>query len=218
METRRLEARRELLEKEWEALEADSERQRKWTLQRWQQLMCELQQLLASVPEGRLLFRQLIERLFEACQGMSPSTEQVVLMKKIIENRNDLLSSFDKELEELAEKMMALSSPENQSKIRKEMAERWANMRMTPPHVDFVTGLNNTRFFNEIVTSEIERADRYQLSLAIVCIDIDHFRQVNEIYGHVAGNNILRSVADLVRSSVRRTDLVFRSGDDEFTV
>src|SRR5262249_19147787 len=88
----------------------------------------------------------------------------------------------------------------------------------TPPHIDFVTGLNNTRFFNEVVTSEIERADRHQLPLTILCIDIDHFRQVNEIYGHVAGNNVLRSVADLVRSSVRRTDLVFRFGDDKFTV
>jgi diguanylate cyclase (GGDEF)-like protein len=89
---------------------------------------------------------------------------------------------------------------------------------MTPPHIDFVTGVNNTRFFNEVVTSEIERADRHQLPLTILCIDIDHFRQVNDTHGHVGGNDVLKSVADLVRSSVRRTDLVFRSGGDEFTV
>jgi diguanylate cyclase (GGDEF)-like protein len=69
-----------------------------------------------------------------------------------------------------------------------------------------------------VITSEIERADRHYLPLTNLCIDIDHFRQVNDAYGHVAGNDVLKSVADLVRLSVRRTDPVFRSGGDEFTV
>ena len=81
-----------------------------------------------------------------------------------------------------------------------------------------MTGVNNTRFFNEVVTSEIERADRHQLPLTVLCIDINRFRQVNDTYGYVAGNDVLKSIADLVRSSVRRTDLVFRSDADEFTV
>jgi diguanylate cyclase (GGDEF)-like protein len=149
---------------------------------------------------------------------MATSQERVELMKKIDEKRNESLAPFDKELDELAEKMIAHSDPEKQDEIRREMAERRARMRMTPPHIDFVTGVNNTRFFNEVVTSEIERADRHQLPLTILCIDIDHFRQLNDNLGHVDGNNVLKSVADLVRSSVRRTDLVFRSGGDEFTV
>jgi diguanylate cyclase (GGDEF)-like protein len=122
------------------------------------------------------------------------------------------------ELDELAEKMIAHFPSEKQVEIRNVMAERRAKMKMTPPHIDFVTGVNNTRFFKEVVTSEIERSDRHQLPLTILCIDIDRFRQVNDTYGHVAGNDVLKAVADLVRSSVRRTDLVFRSVGDEFTV
>jgi diguanylate cyclase (GGDEF)-like protein len=218
IQTTILEAKREALERALETIEAEAEHQRKRRLQQWQHQMDELQQLLASVPEARLLFGYMIELMFEGCQEMATGQERVELMKKIDERRNDLRAPLDKELDELAEKMIALSPPEKQVEIRKQMADRWAKMRMTPPHIDFVTGVNNTRFFNEVVTSEIERADRHQLPLTILCIDIDRFRQVNDTYGHVAGNDVLKAVADLVRSSVRRTDLVFRSVGDQFTV
>ena len=117
-------------------------------------------------------------------------------MKKINEKRNALQATFDEELDEAAEKMIAHSDAEKRDEIRNAIAEGRAKMRMTPPHIDFVTGVNNTRFFNEVVTSEIERADRHQLPLTILCIDINHFRRVNDTYGHVAGNNVLRAVAD----------------------
>jgi diguanylate cyclase (GGDEF)-like protein len=221
IDTTLLEAKKAALENELEALEAEIERRRKRKLQEWHEQIAELEQLLTRVSEGedsRLLFRHMIELMFEGCQEMATSQERVELMKKIDEKRNEILAPFDKELDELAEKMIAHSDPEKRDEIRKAMGERRAKMRMTPPHIDFVTGVNNTRFFNEVVTSEIERADRHQLPLTILCIDIDHFRRVNDTYGHVAGNDVLRAVADLVRSSVRRTDLVFRSGGDEFTV
>ena len=218
IETTILEAKREALEKALEAIEAEAEHQRKRKLQEWQNQMDELQQLLASVPEAGLLFRHMIELMFEGCQEIATGQDRLELMKKIDEKRNGLQAPFDEELDELAEKMIAHSAPEKRDEIRNAMAERRAKMRMTPPHIDFVTGVNNTRFFNEVVTSELERADRHQLPLTILCIDVDHFRQVNDTYGHVAGNDVLKAVADLVRSSVRRTDLVFRFGGDEFTV
>jgi diguanylate cyclase (GGDEF)-like protein len=218
IQTTILEAKRAALEKELEAIEAEAEHQRKRKLQQWQNQMDELQQMVASVPEARRLFGYMIELMFEGCQEMATSQERVELMKRIDEKRNALQASFDEELDDLAEKMIALSPPEKQVEIRNAMAERRAKMRMTPPHIDFVTGVNNTRFFNEVVTSEIERADRHQLPLTILCIDINHFREVNYSYGHVAGNDVLKVVADVVRSSVRRTDLVFRSGGDMFTV
>src|SRR5437899_10014207 len=102
--------------------------------------MDELQQALASVPEARLLFRHMIELMFEGCQDMATSQEQIGLMKEINDKRNELRAPFDKELEELAEKMIAHSDPEKQDQIRNAMADRRAKMRMTPPHIDFVTG------------------------------------------------------------------------------
>jgi diguanylate cyclase (GGDEF)-like protein len=218
IQTTILDAKRAALEKELEAIEVEAEHQRKRKLQEWQNQMDELQQLVASVPDARLLFRHVIELMFEGCQEMATGQERVELMKKIDEKRNEIRAPLDEELEELAEKMIASAPPEKQAEIRNEMAERLARMKKTPPHIDFVTGVNNTRFFNEVVTSEIERADRHHLPLTILSIDIDHFRQVNDTYGHLAGNDVLKVVADVVRSSVRRTDLVFRSGGDEFTV
>src|SRR5262245_52772211 len=218
IETTLLDAKREALQKECEAFEVETERQRKRMLEKWQNQMEELHQALASVPEAHLLFGYMIELMFEGCQEMTTSQERVELMKKINEKRHELRAPLDEELDELAEKMIAHSDPEKRDEIRKAMIERRAKMRMTPPHIDFVTGVNNSRFFNEVVTSEIERADRHQLPLTILCIDIDHFRQLNDTYGHVAGNGVLKAVADLVRSCVRRTDLVFRSAGDVFTV
>jgi diguanylate cyclase (GGDEF)-like protein len=218
IQTTILEAKKAALEKELEAIEVEAEHQRKRKLREWQNQMDELHQALAGVPEAHLLFGYMIELVFEGCQEMATSQERVELMKKIDEKRNEIRAPLDEELEELAEKMIASAPPEKQAQIRSEMAERLARMKQTPPHIDFVTGVNNTRFFNEVVTSEIERADRHQLPLTILCIDIDHFRRVNDTYGHVAGNDVLKVVADVVRSSVRRTDLVFRSAGDMFTV
>src|SRR5262249_5340958 len=212
-----LEAKSAALEKKLEAIEAEAEHERKQKLREWQKQMDELHQALASVPEAHLLFGYMIELMFEGCQEMITSQEGIALMKNIDEKRNELRAPLDKDLDELAEKMIAHSDPEKRDEIRKAMVDRRAKMRMTPPDIDFVTGVNNTRFFNEVVASEIERADRHQLPLTILCIDIDHF-QLNDDFGHVAGNDVLKSAADLVRSSVRRTDLVFRSGGDEFTV
>jgi diguanylate cyclase (GGDEF)-like protein len=218
IQTTILEAKKAALEKELETIEAEAEHQRKGKLQEWQNQMDELQQALAGVPDARLLLGCMIELVFEGCQEMATGYERLALMKKIDEKRTELQAPFDEDLDEAAEKMIADCPPEKQVEIRNAMAERRAKMRMTPPHIDFVTGVNNTRFFKEVVTSEIERADRHQLPLTILCIDIDHFRQLNDTYGHVAGNEVLRAVADLVRSSVRRTDLVFRSGGDVFAV
>jgi hypothetical protein len=149
IETAMLEARRKELDKQWEALEGERDCQRKRKLQQWEQQIDELEHFPA-VPEARVRFRHMIELMFEGCQEMATSKERIELMKTINEKRNELLAPLDKELEELAERMTALSPPEAQAEIRKQMAERWAQMRVTPPHIDFVTGLNNTRFFNEV--------------------------------------------------------------------
>jgi len=69
-----------------------------------------------------------------------------------------------------------------------------------------------------VLTWETARADRYDYPLTMLLIELDYLKQVNEIYGHVAGDKVLRSVAWLLRSSVREADVVFRSREDEFIV
>jgi diguanylate cyclase (GGDEF)-like protein len=81
---------------------------------------------------------------------------------------------------------------------------------------DPVTGLPNRAAFNRRLGGEIERARRYGRELSVVLFDIDRFKSVNDRFGHQAGDRRLAEVASLLKSSLRRSDAVFRYGGDEF--
>jgi len=81
---------------------------------------------------------------------------------------------------------------------------------------DPLTGAYNRRFFDEIVPRELERHRRAAQPLAIVFIDIDHFKAVNDVHGHSVGDALLRDVSEYLRRKLRETDYVFRWGGDEF--
>ncbi len=84
-------------------------------------------------------------------------------------------------------------------------------------YTDDLTGLYNYRYLQIVLQQEIMRTKRYGLSFALVFIDLDHFKEVNDSYGHLVGSNTLKEVADILRKSVRSADMVFRYGGDEFT-
>jgi len=83
---------------------------------------------------------------------------------------------------------------------------------------DRLTGLYNYAYFLDALKREEARARRSGSDLALAIFDIDHFKQVNDRYGHEKGNVLLKSVADIIRSSARTTDLVARYGGEEFVV
>jgi diguanylate cyclase (GGDEF)-like protein len=83
---------------------------------------------------------------------------------------------------------------------------------------DGLTGLHNYRFFTETLPEEIRRADRYNLPLSLLMIDVDDFKLYNDAQGHAAANEVLTSIAGLIRASVRRIDVTARYGGEEFAV
>ncbi|HMI86652.1 MAG TPA: diguanylate cyclase [Polyangiaceae bacterium] len=83
---------------------------------------------------------------------------------------------------------------------------------------DSLTDCVNRRHFMEIAAKELERADRYGNRLSIAMIDVDHFKNVNDHYGHAAGDRVLRTIADRCRSALRKTDVLGRFGGEEFVV
>jgi diguanylate cyclase (GGDEF)-like protein/PAS domain S-box-containing protein len=85
-------------------------------------------------------------------------------------------------------------------------------------HTDSLTGIFNRRYFFELAAHEFEVAKRYGSSLALIMFDIDHFKAVNDHFGHQAGDEILRQVAQIVRQQLRVVDLLARYGGEEFTV
>jgi diguanylate cyclase (GGDEF)-like protein len=89
---------------------------------------------------------------------------------------------------------------------------------MALARVDPLTGLGNRRAFDEALWSEVARAERSGRPLALLIADLDGFKAINDVHGHLAGDSCLRQVAGVVRSAVRRPDACFRWGGDEFAL
>jgi diguanylate cyclase (GGDEF)-like protein len=95
-----------------------------------------------------------------------------------------------------------------------------------PPHeslvrmafIDYLTGLPNFRSLSERFEGEIKRATRYRRLLSLIMLDLDGFKEINDRFGHLAGNAALKHVAILLRKFIRETDMVGRYGGDEFMI
>jgi diguanylate cyclase (GGDEF)-like protein len=84
--------------------------------------------------------------------------------------------------------------------------------------VDGLTEVHNKRYFLDQIDKETSRARRYGRGFAIVMFDIDHFKKINDTFGHLAGDAVLRQLGQLVRTKVRRDDTIARVGGEEFGV
>jgi diguanylate cyclase (GGDEF)-like protein len=95
-----------------------------------------------------------------------------------------------------------------------DMVDRERLLARTDPH----TGLPNFRALLEYLGSEIERSRQLRRRLVIAYVDIDDFKKVNDKHGHAAGNDLLATIAALIRDNLRSTDICARVGGDEFAV
>jgi len=83
--------------------------------------------------------------------------------------------------------------------------------------IDSLTGLYNRRHFESNLEREFLRAQRYNNKLSLAVIDIDHFKSINDTYGHSCGDYVIKEVAYLALHTIRTTDMIFRYGGEEFT-
>jgi diguanylate cyclase (GGDEF)-like protein len=83
---------------------------------------------------------------------------------------------------------------------------------------DELTGLFNYRYLIFSLESEVERSLRYKRSLSLMMLDIDYFKSLNDTFGHQCGNFVIKTVAQLLKRNVRRTDIVARYGGDELSI
>jgi diguanylate cyclase (GGDEF)-like protein len=109
----------------------------------------------------------------------------------MIGRREDVLQRRNEELANLSGRLQALSV------------------------TDALTGIPNRRAFDERLAGEVARSNRYHTSLTLVMLDLDHFKQLNDRYGHVAGDAVLRAVAVLLDREKRAGDMVARFGGEE---
>ncbi len=83
---------------------------------------------------------------------------------------------------------------------------------------DALTGLSNRRHFRETLAAELARSKRFDLPLSLILLDVDHFKQINDRYGHQAGDEALLSVASVLQRMLRRCDHAARYGGEEFAM
>ncbi len=83
---------------------------------------------------------------------------------------------------------------------------------------DDCTALYNARHLNFVLDAEIYRSNRYGYEFSVIFIDLDHFKQVNDIHGHLVGSKLLWLIGDLIKNNLRMIDYAFRYGGDEFVI
>ena len=85
-------------------------------------------------------------------------------------------------------------------------------------HKDELTGLYNYRYLAKAIDGEIRRCQRFESSFGLLFIDLDHFKDINDRFGHVTGSLVIKEAAHTITQELREVDLVFRYGGDEFVV
>lgn len=97
---------------------------------------------------------------------------------------------------------------------RKEAIQKLEVLAVTDP----LTQIYNRRKLHEVLLYEINRKYRYKSDLSIVMCDIDHFKKINDVYGHNAGDNVLKFITQVIKDNIRESDVFARWGGEEFVV
>jgi len=103
-------------------------------------------------------------------------------------------------------------------KLNYEFLKRSYDIAVSQAHTDPLTGLFNLRQLWKVLDREIERSRRYSRSCSLAMIDIDFFKQFNDSYGHLQGDEVLKQAAQIFREHIRNSDIVARYGGEEFVV
>lgn len=171
---------------------------------------------------------------------MMPNMNGIELCKKIRQNITEpyiyiILLTAKKEKQDLIEAMEAgaddfISKPfdphilkvrlragKRITNLHKELIKAREKLRIQATH-DFLTQLCNRSELMNMMAREISRSRRDKSSVGIVMIDIDHFKQINDTYGHLAGDEILITLAEQMRQCTRRYDTIGRYGGEEFII
>ena len=105
---------------------------------------------------------------------------------------------------------------ELQRRLEEEQHSHWLMKQLAIS--DFLTSLFNRYYFMDMLEREFSLAQRYHTPLSCILVDIDHFKKVNDSYGHSFGDDVLKGVAETLQKNVRRPDIVARYGGEEFSI
>jgi diguanylate cyclase (GGDEF)-like protein/PAS domain S-box-containing protein len=165
-------------------------------------IWCSITASAAYDDEGGIKWMDgVVEDITDTRQaGERLKTEHQNLEMRVKDRTADLALANELLIAEIADRKKA-------EEMLREMSEK-----------DYLTMIFNRRKFFELLGLEIEKASRYDRPLSLIIFDIDHFKAVNDTYGHIAGDAVLKSTATTVESVLRKSDIFARYGGEEFVI
>jgi diguanylate cyclase (GGDEF)-like protein len=146
-------------------------------------------------------FNQMAQQLQQAFEAQEQQREELLAQNEELERVHAQLQQAHQELATLNAELLEANRALAQAAV-----------------TDGLTGLKNHRAFQESLHSAVQMAERLQQPLSLVMFDIDHFKQFNDTFGHPAGDELLRQVAQVLRESARAYDVAARYGGEEFAL
>ena len=142
-------------------------------------------------------------------------SEQVLLLSERLDDKEKRLSSRIMDISELSESFDSMIMALNSHIGERVRVQGELEMLAT---VDELTQAFNRTKFEELIEAEIDRTQRFIQPLSIIIFDLDHFKMVNDSFGHLTGDYVLQTVASIVKAGIRETDYLVRWGGEEFLV
>ncbi|GAB4365013.1 MAG: hypothetical protein Kow009_01760 [Spirochaetales bacterium] len=181
-------------------------------------LLISIRSLLSSILWSRKLIEPIsalerrVKTLVETgeirCNYPFPYNEIGSIARHIEQLAGDALLAKNRDLESANQKILSINA---------ELEERNREMERLATH-DFLTGIYNRRKLEEVLGYEYEKFERYRTPLSVVIFDLDHFKSINDSFGHKAGDNVLQEISHLIKNNLRKTDTFGRWGGEEFLI
>jgi diguanylate cyclase (GGDEF)-like protein len=164
---------------------------------------------------SREMIDSLAEKTIEILSFFDIGTDEMKPLSSLLQEANYELGRRALSYEQMVEELR--QSREESRQYVDKLLKTNKQLRKLAYH-DELTGLYNHRYFQRQVDKELKRAKRYDRPLSLIFFDVDFFKKINDSYGHLVGDEVLRQVASRVSSCMRNCDVVVRYGGDEFAV
>ncbi len=171
-----------------------------------EELYDDIQKLLKSISEHNARINERGKRLEEIASTVDTGALHDVLNKILteVQGLKSINKKFMEKLEEQKEEIMKLR--EELRKVKEEA------------NIDSLTGLRNRRSFERALHEFFRDYKKYKYPFSIIMLDIDNFKKINDTYGHLAGDKVLKEIGKILKTYLRAKDIPARTGGEEFTI
>ncbi|MCW9050102.1 MAG: GGDEF domain-containing protein, partial [Deltaproteobacteria bacterium] len=163
----------------------------------------------------RILLDQVAEQSFGILKTFEIEPGDMKPYSQMLQEANEELGRLNLSYEQLVIELK--EAKDKSDRLANELSD--ANLRLNDlVYIDALTGAYNHRYFQENLSTELARAERYNFSVSLILFDIDDFKKVNDTCGHPAGDKVLTNIVRAIKKTVRPSDVVARYGGEEFAV